>query len=164
MRSRLVTPPPITISAYDHARHHARFVALNRAWLVDNDLYEHTDAEQLADPVGRFIVPGGAVFVALDGDAVVGTAAVVPEHDGEWEMAKLTVDPAYRGLGLGKRLVEHCIAAARAGGAARVVLVSNHRLATAIRMYERMGFTHRPRPAVTYASADIFMHLPLGGG
>lgn len=150
----------IEIIAFDRS-HHERFVELNRAWLLEHDLLEHPDEEQLQDPERHFLAPGGAIFVAIDGDEVIGTAAVVPQHDGEWDMAKVTVDARYRGRGVGRRLVQECIRTARAGGARRIVLVSNHRLATAIRMYERLGFTHRARPAVTYATADIFMELVL---
>jgi ribosomal protein S18 acetylase RimI-like enzyme len=44
----------------------------------------------------------------------------------------------------------------------RVVLVSNSRLGPAIRLYEGMGFQHRPLPAdVPYATADVYMELDL---
>ncbi len=150
----------IELASY-RAEHHSRFVELNRAWLLEHGLLEHADQEQLDDPIAHFIAPGGAIFVALHGDQVVGTAAVVPHGPGEWEVAKLAVDPAYRGHGIGTRLVERCIAAARAGGARWLTLVSSHKLGAAVALYRRLGFVDRPRPANTYATADVYMQLAL---
>jgi hypothetical protein len=44
----------------------------------------------------------------------------------------------------------------------RVVLVSSTRLGAALRLYEKLGFEHRPPPAVqAYATADVYMELEL---
>lgn len=142
--------------------HRPRFEALNRAWLEEHDLLEHSDVAQMRDPHAHFIAPGGAVFVALRAGEVVGTAAVVPyDSAGAWEIAKLAVDPVERGHGLGRRLVQRCITFAMEHGASRMVLVSNHQLVAAIRMYERMGFVHRPVPETGYATADVYMELEV---
>ncbi len=146
---------------------HARaFDALNRAWLVENALLEHTDEEILADPVGRIVAPGGQIFIALSGDEIVGTCAVVPDGVDTFELAKLTVAAAARGHGIGRRLVAACLAFAQARNATRVVLLSNSRLSTALRLYETMGFRHTPVPAnVKYVQADVHMEYafaPLG--
>jgi putative acetyltransferase len=144
------------------AEHGAAFYELNRAWLDEYDLYEAADEAQLADPVGTIIAPGGALFIALRGDEVVGTAAVVPHGVGEVELAKLTVSERARGLGLGRRLAEHCMEHARRSSAQRVVLVSSSKLGAALRLYESLGFVHQPPPAVlSYASADVFMQREL---
>lgn len=145
--------------------HAMAFYALNRAWLEAHGLYEPADETQLAEPWGTILAPGGAIFVAVVGDAVVGTAAVVPHGPGEVELAKLTVVPDRRGQGLGRRLAETCLAHARAHGARRAVLVSSSRLGAALRLYESLGFRRRPLPSdVAYATADVFMELPLVGG
>lgn len=53
---------------------------------------------------------------------------------------------------------------ARDAGAERVFLLTNSRLANAIRLYERLGFQHRPNPhPPSYVRADIYMELPFGG-
>ncbi len=143
-------------------RHAQAFYALNRAWLDGNDLFEEADEKQLVDPHGTFVAPGGAIFVALDGDAVVGTVALGPYGPGEMQIAKLSVDERLRGRGLGRRLVAHCLARARELGVRRVSLTSNSRLVAAIRLYESFGFTHRAPPAVReFATADVYMSLEL---
>ena len=138
---------------------HARaFETLNRAWLVENGLLEHPDEEHLTDPGGRIIAPGGQIFVATLGHEVVGTCAIVPEGSDRFELAKLTVAGAARGHGIGRQLVEACLSFARERNGERVVLLSNSRLVTAIRLYERLGFRHRPLPTdVKYETADIYM-------
>jgi putative acetyltransferase len=47
-------------------------------------------------------------------------------------------------------------------GAARAVLVSSSLLSPALKLYESMGFEHRPlRHGVPYATADVYMVLDL---
>ncbi|MDB4899913.1 MAG: family N-acetyltransferase [Gemmatimonadetes bacterium] len=138
------------------------FYVLNRAWLDAHGIYEPADEEQLADPAAVIIAPGGALFIARCGGDVVGTVAIVPHGADEMELAKLTVVESARGGGLGRRLVERCLDFARTVGARRVVLMSNSRLAPAVRLYEAMGFEHRPLPSgVKYATADVYMVLEL---
>ena len=152
---------PLVITTYIDA-HQPRFAELNRAWLVEFGLLEPVDVAQLADPRRHFQLPGGEVFVALRDDVVVGTAAVAPHGaPGEWEIAKLAVDPSERGRGLGRQLVQRCIAFAASHGATRITLVSNHQLAGAIRIYEALGFEHRPLPPTEYLTADVYMELEL---
>ena len=52
------------------------------------------------------------------------------------------VSAAYRGHGLGRRLVEHVLNWAAANGLPRVTLLSDKDNAPALAFYERLGFTH----------------------
>lgn len=142
--------------------HEQAFAALNRAWLVEHGLLEPPDEDQLADPGGTILAPGGQIFVAIRDQEVLGTCAVIPHGRGVVELAKLAVAPAAQGQGLGRRLVEACLAFARERDTRRVVLVSSSRLPAALRLYQAMGFRHRPLPAdVPYATADVYMELDL---
>jgi ribosomal protein S18 acetylase RimI-like enzyme len=144
------------------AEHGGAFYALNRAWLDAHGLYEPPDEAQLADPEGEIIRTGGAIFVALRDGEVVGTSAVAPHGPDEVELVKLTVIESARGSGLGRRLVERCIEFARQSAARRMVLVSNSKLGAALRLYESLGFAHRPLAATQpYATADVYMELEL---
>ncbi len=142
--------------------HAAAFYTLNRAWLDDYGLYEPPDEAQLSDPEGTILALGGVIYVALEDGAVVGTAALVPHAPGEMELVKLAVHPTARGRGIARRLTETCLAHARRQGAQRVVLVSSSRLSAALRLYESLGFVHRPLPdTVPYETADVYMELDL---
>lgn len=142
--------------------HAERFAALNREWLIAHDLLEALDEEQLADPHTHLIAPGGTIFVAEQDGVVVGTCAIVPTGEGTSELVKLAVDPAARGAGIGRRLVERCLAQARTEGIRTVTLISSTRLQAALRLYESCGFRHGPLPVDSgYVTADVFMEIDL---
>ena len=142
--------------------HAARFAELNRAWLDEYHLMEHSEEAQLADPQAHFLGVGGQIFVALHEGAVIGTCAVLPNGADEFELAKLTVLPEFRGHGIARRLVECCIALARQRRARRLMLVSNSQLQPALRLYESMGFEYRSVPSTAkYEVADVSMVLDL---
>jgi ribosomal protein S18 acetylase RimI-like enzyme len=59
-------------------------------------------------------------------------------------------------------LTETAIAWARARGVRGLFLVSSSKLTAAIRLYERLGFEHRPLPPDPgYVTADVYMELTL---
>jgi putative acetyltransferase len=65
-------------------------------------------------------------------------------------------------MGLGRQLVKACLKYAGESGMRRVVLLSNSRLTAALRLYEELGFQHRPMPAdLEYQTADVYMELDL---
>lgn len=63
---------------------------------------------------------------------------------GEAELRMLATDPAARGRGVGRALVEAAIERTRRGGGAGVVLCTLPRMLVAQRLYERMGFQRDP--------------------
>jgi GNAT superfamily N-acetyltransferase len=101
----------------------------------------------LLDPGAQVARSGGAWWVlpvARDGEdarlmATVGCSAVVP--GGTAELKRLYVGAEFRERGLGRALVEHVEAHARAGGASAIELWSDTRFLDAHRLYERLGYT-----------------------
>ena len=95
-------------------------------------LEEHPEAIDLpADQIGE-----GHVFVWEDG-AVRGFAVILPRQDGDAELDGVFVEPEHWGHGIGRRLVDHVLAVARARGEISVNLVANLRT---VGFYERCGF------------------------
>jgi RimJ/RimL family protein N-acetyltransferase len=82
-------------------------------------------------------------FVALDGERVVGWIDItIPtlegfEHTGRLGMGMLR---PYRGQGIGKRLLDRALDAARARGVERVELEVYALNTPAVRLYEKAGF------------------------
>lgn len=150
----------VHIIPYDDIYHEA-FKTLNMEWLELYGLAEEPDLRVLSDPRGEIISRGGFIWVAIHDDEVIGTAALIKESDHSFELAKMSVAPGYRGLGIGRKLLETCIEKARASGATRLELFSNSQLKSALHLYERLGFRHIPVVDSPFQTADIKMELIL---
>ncbi|MEP6862140.1 MAG: GNAT family N-acetyltransferase [Deltaproteobacteria bacterium] len=96
--------------------------------------------DQLQHLPASYADHGGAFWVAMDGDQVVGTAGVFPVTADAFELRKMYLLPSTRGTGVGKRLLEASIAWSREHGARLLVLDTVEAMARAIAFYERHGF------------------------
>lgn len=137
------------------------FEEISVNWLEEFDLLEPIDLEMLRNPHRDILEPGGQVFFALEGDTVLGTCGMQPVEPGVYEVIKLGARPEYRSRGAGKLLLEACLDWARAQNARRVVLYSNSRLRSALRLYERCGFRPIPYVAGHYEVSDVQMEQVL---
>lgn len=130
----------VTADAYRHS-----YDGLSEAYLAS-----------LADVAGR--VSQGEVWVALDGDEIVGTVwtprpgerlSPLAEEGGELDFRQLAVAPSARGRGIGESLTRHVLAIARERGATRVVMNSGPEMLGAHALYRKLGFrrlTERENP------------------
>jgi ribosomal protein S18 acetylase RimI-like enzyme len=75
---------------------------------------------------------------------------------GDCLLEDLFVDPAARGAGLGRALIDATLDRARARGCRRVELDVNEANDTAIRLYESAGFS---ATANAYGARDLYMRL-----
>jgi ribosomal protein S18 acetylase RimI-like enzyme len=138
------------------------FEQLNRDWIESYFVLEDADRAIFADPAGSIVERGGQIFFAVEGEAVLGTCAVLRLSATECEIAKMAVSPAARGRGLGDMLMEAAVDYAREIGAARLVIVSNTVLAPAIQLYRKHGFREVPLAADSrYQRANIRLERDL---
>ena len=140
------------------------FERLNREWLEGYGLLEDADEKHLNYPRKYIIDNGGQIFLAVEGEVVLGTCAAIRHCNEVVEIAKLAVAHSVQRRGIGRLLIQTVIDYARSIGAQKVSLVSNSRLTSALRLYESMGFAHAPPPLQPdYVSADVYMELVLSG-
>jgi GNAT superfamily N-acetyltransferase len=138
------------------------FERLNRAWLEEFELFEDVDRVYLQRPEDLILAPGGQIYFALAGEDVLGTCAAIRVSEAVVELAKLAVAPSAQHRGVGRQLCEAVIGFARQSSASSVVLTSNQRLTTALRLYRALGFRDAPLPIDTpYTTADVYMVLEL---
>lgn len=142
-------------------RYQEDFKRLNLEWLDKYNLTESHDLEILNDPEGTVINRGGRIFLAMDGEQVIGTAGLWKKNEKEYELVKMSVGPAYQGRGISKRLLDRCLEEARKIKAEKISLFSNSQLQTALKLYEKYGFHSVAVTDTPMLTADVKMELSL---
>lgn len=82
--------------------------------------------------------------LAMTDDGVPAGHVALRGLDGGVEVKRMIVDPAFRGAGVARLLLEAAHAQARALGHRRVLLQTGDRQPDAVRVYERAGYTRVP--------------------
>jgi GNAT superfamily N-acetyltransferase len=114
----------------------------------------------LGSPRTNILDRGGRIFLAFAGHEAVGCCALLIGHD-QFEVAKMAVTKSWQRGGIGRKLLQAVIEAAREMGATRLFLETNHVMTPAIRLYESLGFQHIPHVPSPYARSDVSMQLQL---
>lgn len=117
------------------------FAELNMAWIQELHVVEPSD-QKMYDHPEIYMAGKNSVFsLHIDGE-IAGVCALKEDVDGEFELTKMAVDPAFQGRGLGKVLMDVVETYARDElGLSRIYLLSNTINAAAIRLYHRSGWT-----------------------
>jgi ribosomal protein S18 acetylase RimI-like enzyme len=134
---------------------------LNIEWLKKYFKVEPKDEIVLSDPQHEIIDKGGLIFYAKYKDQIVGTASLLKIDETTFELSKMAVADGVQGLGIGQKLLLHCLAVAEQKGIEKLVLYSNRKLLPAIHLYEKFGFIEVPLEEAVYERADIKMERIL---
>jgi putative acetyltransferase len=101
-------------------------------------------------------------FIAEEGAEILGGGGIYPTENLEsdtCELVKLYLSKNARGKGIGKLLLQQCIAAAIQLGFKKMYLETMPELTSAIPMYEKFGFTYLPNAQGNsgHCGCDIWM-------
>lgn len=176
----LADTPAIVLAVPDDAHELAEARAIFREYAASLkvDLCFQNFDDELAALPGDYAEPRGTLLLALVEDAsgtgAPSAAPTLPRPDGRMlqvagccalrpldtvdyanaaEMKRLYVRPGFRGLGLGRRLVEAVLDAARSAGYACVLLDTLDDMESARALYEDLGFVEVPP----------YYHNPIAG-
>lgn len=138
------------------------FREINTQWIEKMYRVEPTDVDVLEHPRERIVEPGGAIlFVEAKGVGIIGTCALRKTGEGQFELIKMGVLEAARGLKAGEFLLRKTVQKAQSMGAQLLYLLSNRKSAAAIHLYEKVGFVHDAhimrKYAAQYARCDVAM-------
>lgn len=144
---------PAILSDLDEIRSMLREYA---AWL-EVDLCFQNFEQELAELPGEYAPPRGRLLIAEG----AGCVALRPIEEDICEMKRLYVRPAFRGSGLGRRLVEKLIEEARTIGYRSMRLDTMPKMDSAQRMYASFGFRdieayrYNPEPGARFLELSL---------
>lgn len=133
------------------------------------DILAHAARQHSAEVYARWLGDprcGCWISEHLPGCAPVGYLVATPPDlplpgldAGDWEIRRIYVLHRYQGAGLGHRLMEEVLRAARERGCRRVLLGVYSRNEAALAFYARMGFTQAGTRSFRVGTNDYFDYI-----
>lgn len=137
------------------------------AWLGLDLCFQGFEAE-LAGLPGKYSLPAGRLILAFADEDLAGSVALRPLDKRTCEMKRLFVRPEFQGIGLGSRLIDSVISAAKEIGYERLRLDTfPPKMGKAVGLYEARGFREiepyydNPNAETLFMELDLTSHIPL---
>jgi len=146
-------------SSWRGARVLIREYAASLAFSLDFQGFAH-ELETLRTEYGP---PSGALHLARAGPRYAGCVALRRLDEETCEMKRLFVRPAYRHLGLGRRLATGILGEARRLGYRWMVLDTVPSMTAAIALYRSLGFEEIPPYRFNPIPGAVYLRCTLGG-
>jgi GNAT superfamily N-acetyltransferase len=105
-----------------------------------DETFEALVARIIADYIEERDTQREAAWIAEANGQRVGCVFCMKRAEDIAQLRILLVEPAARGMGIGTRLVQECVAFARRASYKKIMLWTNDVLVDARRIYERVGF------------------------
>lgn len=154
-----MTTHEVRIVSYD-PKYKEAFKALNEEWIKTFFIMEEGDYKLLDHPEEEILAKGGyIVFALLDNEAVGTCALVKAEEPSTYELSKMAVSPRAQGKKIGYLLGQALVEKAKEMKANKIFLETNSILASAIHLYEKLGFKHVSVEDSAYERCDTKMEL-----
>lgn len=119
-----------------------------RSFVGDRPGFANRDAE-ISDMYNAYRTKGSRFFVATVEGQVVGGAGIAPlagDSGKVCELRKMYLLPEYQGLGIGRDLIESCLAFARQSGYGKCYLETLRSMGSANALYDGFGFKDLQTP------------------
>jgi putative acetyltransferase len=128
---------------------------------LNEDLCFQSFEEELKNPLKKYGLPNGVLYIALWNNEVAGCIALMSLEDGVCEMKRLYVRPAFRKHKIGKTLVEQLLMDAKQLGYSKVKLDTLQKLQPAIELYKQHGFDETTAYYENPLSSVVYMEKRL---
>ncbi|MEJ8555221.1 GNAT family N-acetyltransferase [Tepidibacter sp. Z1-5] len=147
----------IEIIEYDR-KYKDEYINLNMKWLLKYDLLEDKDEIIIQNVEREILDKNGKVYLLrTNKEEIIGTVGLRPISDKTVEILKLAVDSNFKGLGLGRRLMEKAIEESYNLGYKNIALYTNSKLKAAIGLYKKLGFKKVALDDSHYEEVDMKM-------
>lgn len=146
-----------------HQKYKNDFIEMNKAWISKMFAIEKEDIRELEN-IELYIEKGGQIFFALNNaDQVMACCMIAPREDGDWEIMKFAAKTIYAGTGAGSACLKACIEYAKKRKIGKIIIVTNHKCASAVHLYKKFGFTEMPvdKKKFPFDRADMAFKLYL---
>lgn len=139
----------------------ARLLLQEYADWLDMEITYRNIGMELADFPGEYGPPDGIFYIARWNGNAAGCSGVRRWSQGICELKRMFVLESYRGKGIGRGLLEHCVEAARRIGYRKMRLDTLYYMEEATKLYKSYGFTEIQKYRQSPIEDAFYLELQL---